>query len=85
MERLPGQEVRQPGLDLGRIFMEQNPEVVFCSQNDKGYIRLTLTREEARAELVSVETLNKPYQARVLARFRVTPAPGFAPSRLQRI
>ena len=74
-----------PGLDLGRIFMEQNPEVVFCSQNDKGYIRLTLTREEARAELVSVETLNKPYQARVLARFRVTPAPGFAPSRLQRI
>jgi len=74
-----------PGIDLGRIFMDQNPEVIFCSQNDKGYIRLTLTRKEAKAELLSVDTLVKPYDVRALATFRVRPAPGFAPGRIETI
>ncbi len=74
-----------PGLDLGRIFMDQNPEVIFCSQNDKGYIRLTLTREEARTELLSVDILTKPYGVRALATFRVRPTPGFAPGRIEKL
>ncbi len=81
----PQEEDYVPGIEFGRTFVEQNKEVVFCSQRDKGYILLTLTRAEARAAFVAVETLAKPYKAAALANFRVTPAPGFATSRIEKI
>ncbi len=81
----PAEEDYLPGLEFGRAFMEQNKEVLFCSQRDKGYILLTLTREEAKAEYVSVEIMTKPYKATPLANFRVTPVAGFAPSKIEKI
>ncbi len=79
----PGDEL--PGVDLGRIFMDQCPEVSFCDQHAKGYVKLTLTRGEAHAELIAMPVTTKPYQAAVLATFRLTPAPGPAPSRLEKL
>ena len=74
-----------PGLDIGRAFMDQNREVVFCDQNAHGYIVLTLRPQEAVAEMVAVEILARPYKAATLARFRLTPTQGVGPSRLQKL
>jgi alkaline phosphatase D len=74
-----------PAVDLGKLFVDQNPEVKFCDQRAKGYVLLTLTREAANAELVAVEQLVRPYTAKTLARFRVRPAPGPGPGRLETV
>jgi len=79
----PGEDL--PGVDLGQVFVEQNPEVRFCDQSAKGYVLLTLSREAATADYWSVETAAKPYKAQRLARFRVAPAAGVGPGRLQKI
>jgi alkaline phosphatase D len=72
----PGDYV--PGIDLGKIFVQQNHEVVFCDQTRKGYTVLTITPESVVGELVTTETLMRPYRSSSLAKFRVepTPAPG---------
>jgi alkaline phosphatase D len=64
------------GLQLGPVFMAQNREVAFCDQLAKGYIRLTLTRAAAEAELIGVPIDHKPYTAATIARFRLTPTTG---------
>jgi alkaline phosphatase D len=76
----PGEDV--PGVDLGKIFVDQNPEVRFCDQLSKGYILLTLTPAAASAEFRAVETMTKPYAARVLTRFTVAPRGPSGPARL---
>ncbi|MBU1540509.1 MAG: alkaline phosphatase D family protein [Alphaproteobacteria bacterium] len=66
----PGDAV--PRLPLGAALMQANDEVVFCDQSAKGYVLLTLTPDQARAELRTVSTLfAKPYQAGVLKTFTV--------------
>jgi alkaline phosphatase D len=65
-----------PNLDLGKIFMAQNKEVVFCDQNRKGYTLITITPETVTGELVAVDHLNKPFKRDTLATYRVTPADG---------
>ncbi len=65
-----------PDFDLGRMFADQNPEVVFCDQRAKGYVRLTLDREQALAELITCEIARRPAAATVLASFRVRPTDG---------
>jgi len=64
------------GFQLGQVFMAQNPEVSFCDQLAKGYVRLTLTREAAVGELVAVPIDHKPYQAQVLGAWRLRPTAG---------
>jgi alkaline phosphatase D len=64
------------GFQLGQVFEAQNPEISFCDQLAKGYVRLTLTREAATAELVTVEIDQKPYKAGVLGAWRLKPTPG---------
>jgi alkaline phosphatase D len=64
------------GAQLGHVFMAQNPEVAFCDQLAKGYIRLTLTRGEAVVELIGVPIDRKPYEAATVATFRLKPASG---------
>lgn len=69
----PGDAV--PRLPLGAALMQANDEVVFCDQSAKGYILLTLTPTEAKAELRTVSTLfAKPYEAGVLKTFTVARA-----------
>ena len=66
----PGDAV--PRLPLGAALMQANDEVVFCDQSAKGYVLLTLTPDQAKAELRTVSTLfAKPYEAGVLKTFTV--------------
>ncbi|HEX7760002.1 MAG TPA: alkaline phosphatase D family protein [Caulobacteraceae bacterium] len=64
------------GFEAGEVFMAQNREVKFCDQTTRGYIRLTLTHGEARAELVGVETAAKPYAAGVVSTWTLAPTKG---------
>ena len=65
-----------PGVDLGKVLMDQNKEILFSDQLKKGYTLLTITREAVIAEHVAVEKLMKPYGASTLVRYRVLPADG---------
>ncbi|MBS0408762.1 MAG: alkaline phosphatase D family protein [Proteobacteria bacterium] len=68
------------GFQAGEVFVAQNPEVKHCDQVTRGYIRLTLSHAEARAELIGVETAAKPYKAEVTSTWTVaaTKGPGIA-------
>lgn len=58
---------------IGRLIADANEEVQFCDQDNKGFLRLTLTREAAVAEFATVSTIvAKPYTTAVAARFRAT-------------
>ncbi len=58
--------------DMGAIFADQNKEVVYSHQSAKGFTLLTLTPEEARAELVAVSTITeRTYETKALKRYRV--------------
>jgi len=66
----PGDAV--PRLPLGAALMQANDEVVFCDQSAKGFVLLTLTPDQAKAELRTVSTIfAKPYDAGVLKTFAV--------------
>ena len=66
----PGDHV--PGVPLGAALAAANDEVVLCDQTAKGYILLTLTPDQAKAELRTVSTIMaKPYRAGVLKTFTV--------------
>ena len=59
-----------PDLDLGALLQRTNPDVVFADQRSKGYLRLTLARDNALAELIETG-VTQPFTARTVARFRV--------------
>jgi alkaline phosphatase D len=66
-----------PALPINRLVEDANPNVRFTDHGAKGFVLLTLTREEAIGELIAVSTiLTKPYEARPLRRYRITPSPG---------
>jgi alkaline phosphatase D len=71
-----------PGLPVNAAFEHANPEVRFCDHGAKGFILLTLTREAATAELVTVSTVRiRRYRTRVLRRYvvrRDAPVAGFS-------
>jgi alkaline phosphatase D len=78
----PGDEY---GLQLGDVFTGQNKEVLFCDQRAKGYVLLTLTPAEARAQLIAVTPHEKPYTAETLATYLLAPATGEGPGALKRV
>ena len=60
------------GLQLGLALEAANPEVKFCDQASKGYVLLTLDRDQAVGELRAVSTiLAKPYQNKTVKRYRL--------------
>ncbi|NBB63068.1 alkaline phosphatase [Pseudomonas sp. ODNR1LW] len=66
----PGDHVG--GLPLGLALQAANPEVKFCDQSAKGYVLLTLERDQAVGELRTVSTiLAKPYEKTTLKRYRL--------------
>jgi alkaline phosphatase D len=78
----PSDEEELGGIPLGKMLQEANKEVVYCNQKAKGYILLTLTRDNARADLVAVSTiLAKPYEAKTIATFDVAPGKARRPVR----
>lgn len=65
-----------PGVPVGAALMQTNDEVVFCDQTAKGYVLLTLTPDQAKAELRTVSTIfARPYEASVLKTFTVARTP----------
>jgi alkaline phosphatase D len=63
-----------PGVDYGTLVAKTNAEVIFNDQVSKGFVLLTLTRTEARADMVAVSTItSKAFTARTVKTFRVKP------------
>jgi len=55
----PGYSDILPGLPLGEAFVERNPEVKYANSAAKGFVLLTLTRDQARADMVAVSTIHE--------------------------
>lgn len=65
------------GVPLDAGFMDRNAEVVFTDQTAKGIVLLTLTKDQAKAEMIAVSTiLSADYEAKALKTFTVTPVAG---------
>ena len=59
------------------MFAKANREVVFNDQAAKGFILLTLTPGEAKADLMAVSNITEPtYETRVVKTYRVAPEAG---------
>lgn len=66
-----------PNQDLGAIMADQNQDVVYSHQSAKGFVKLTLSKDAARGELVAVSTIAEPnYATSILKAYRVAAAPG---------
>jgi alkaline phosphatase D len=64
-----------PLLPVNRFIEEANNDVRFCDHGAKGFVRLTLRRDEAVGELMAVSNIRaKPYDLSVLKSYRVKPA-----------
>ena len=53
----PGFSDILPGLPLGEAFVQRNPEVKYANSAAKGFVLLTLTRDQARADMIAVSTI----------------------------
>ena len=72
----PGAGDALPGIPVGEIFAKANREVVFSDQAAKGFVLLTLSKTEAKGELVAVSTImDKAYTVSTLKTFTATPGP----------
>ncbi|MGJ3231422.1 MAG: alkaline phosphatase D family protein [Oceanicaulis sp.] len=75
-----------PGVDFGTYTEEAAPEVVRHNAYDRGYVHLTLTPDEARAELMIVDTCkDREFNAYPDSVWRVRPARGGAVPAVERI
>lgn len=62
--------------DLGAAYAQANKEVVFSDMAAKGFVLLTLTKEQAKGELMAVSSIvSKTYETKVLKTFIVKPGP----------
>ena len=76
-----GTGVTSPGADdyfktfkIGPAFAKVSPEVVFNDQSAKGFVLLTLTRTEARGDLMAVSTIaSRTFTTSVVKSFRAVP------------
>ena len=66
-----------PLLPVNQLIQQANPGTVrFTDHAAKGFILLTLRRDEAVAELMAVSTIeSKPFEVTTLKRYRTTPFP----------
>lgn len=73
----PGYGDLLKGLPLDRAYEERNPEVLFTDQAAKGFVLLTLSRQEARADLIAVSTVvSQTFDVKTLKSWVVRPAEG---------
>ncbi|MGE3303358.1 MAG: alkaline phosphatase [Hyphomonadaceae bacterium] len=65
------------GADLAKLLVEKSPEVKWADPLSHGFVSLTLTRDAAKAEFVTVSTVaSKAYQTRTAAVFETAPVKG---------
>jgi len=70
----PGAGEISPGVNTGSLIAKTNKEVVFNDQVSKGFVLLTLTREEARGDMVAVSTIvAKDFKTRTVKSFVTRP------------
>lgn len=70
----PGAGELSPGINAGDLIAKANRDVVFNDQMSKGYLLLTLTRTEARADMVAVSTITaKTFETKVVKSFKAAP------------
>jgi len=70
----PGAGELTPGINAGDLIAKANKEVVFNDQMSQGYVLLTLTRTEAKGDMVAVSTIvAKDFTTKVVKSFKVTP------------
>ena len=70
----PGVNDLVPGLPVNAMLEAANPHVRFVDHGAKGFVRLTLRREEAVAELMALSTVQaRPYDLAVQRRYRLRP------------
>jgi alkaline phosphatase D len=74
-----------PGVDVAKLLMERNREVLFNDQKSHGYTIVTIARDAVVGEHVAVDKLAKPYSSATLVRYRVTPAEGPGIGDIQRL
>ena len=72
----PGFSDLLPDAPLGAALTARNPEVKYADSAAKGFVKLTLTRSVAKAEMIAVSTILSPdYTTASLASFEVKPLP----------
>ncbi|HEX7887109.1 MAG TPA: alkaline phosphatase D family protein [Phenylobacterium sp.] len=70
----PGEGELIPGVNAGDLIAQANPEVLFNDQVSKGFVLLTLTREQAKGEMVAVSTIvARDFTTKVVKGFVATP------------
>jgi alkaline phosphatase D len=70
----PGAGEISPGINAGDLIADANPEVVFNDQVSKGFVLLTLTRDQAKGEMVAVSTIvAKDFTTKVVKAFVAAP------------
>jgi len=70
----PGFSDLLPDAPLGAALTARNPEVKYADSAAKGFVKLTLTRSVAKAEMIAVSTILSPdYEVASLASFEVKP------------
>jgi alkaline phosphatase D len=65
-----------PSVEWGPLFAKANREVKWNDQGAKGFVRLTLTRKQAKAEMIAVSSIvERDFKTRTLKTFAVRPGP----------
>ena len=61
-------------MNIGALTAKANKEVIFCDQVARGSLQLTLTRAEARADMVGVSTItSKSFTTQTVKSFGARP------------
>lgn len=82
----PFETVNAPGVDFGKMAEDRNPEILRNNAWDKGYTRLTLTRDELIAEQMILSTIkDRTFTIRPDGVWRVRPANGGPVPQVERI
>lgn len=72
----PGLDDDMPSVEWGPLFAKANREVKWNDQGAKGFVLLTLTRKQAKAEMVAVSTIvEREFTAKTLKTFVARPGP----------
>ena len=72
----PGGGDALPGIPVGEIYAKANREILHNDQRSKGFVLLTLSKAEMRADFIAVSTIaERNYTTAIAKSFQATPGP----------
>ena len=72
----PGGGDALPGIPVGEIYAKANREIVHNDQQSKGFVLLTLSKTEMKADFVAVSTIvERSYTTAIAKTFKANPGP----------